>query len=103
MAVQKVKLKIGTVYQKEEGGIYYIPLSGQRSPQSDQPENTKQAGSHQRGGEARSASASDIIRGHRCSRSTGPAHGGTAEELAAHPGMGSLRKKSRPGDPRHGA
>jgi len=24
MAVQKVKLKIGTVYQKEDGGIYYF-------------------------------------------------------------------------------
>ena len=28
MAVQKVKLKIGTVYQKEDGGIYYFRYQG---------------------------------------------------------------------------
>ena len=45
MAVQKVKLKIGTVYQKEEGGIYYFryQINGARKAISLKTRNKQEA------------------------------------------------------------
>ena len=40
MAIPKIKLDPGTVYQKEKGGIYYFHISGQRSTQGNQPQNS---------------------------------------------------------------
>ena len=45
MAVQKIKLKIGTVYQKEEGGIYYFryQVNGARKAISLKTRNKQEA------------------------------------------------------------
>ena len=45
MAIQKIKLDLGTVYQKEEGGIYYFryQVNGARKAISLKTRNQKEA------------------------------------------------------------
>ena len=45
MAIQKIKLDIGTVYQKEEGGVYYFryQVNGARKAISLKTRNRKEA------------------------------------------------------------
>lgn len=45
MAIQKIKLDVGTVYQKEEGGVYYFryQINGARKAISLKTRNQKEA------------------------------------------------------------
>ena len=72
MAIQKIKLKIGTVYQKEPNGVYYFryQVNGARKAISLKTRNKQ--GSCQGSRKACSSFAGYIIRSYSSTRSIRP-------------------------------
>ena len=74
MAIQKIKLKIGTVYQKEPNGVYYFryQVNGARKAISLKTRNKQEARSYQGSRKARSSFAGYIIRSYSSTCSIRP-------------------------------
>ena len=72
MAIQKIKLKIGTVYQKEPNGVYYFryQVNGARKAISLKTRNKQQA--IKEAEKQCAASSSDLFRSYCCARSARP-------------------------------